>query len=238
MLQLGLKVPSSAVVSDPPKKHNPRPMKLTSKYFDSIRVSSKRAQRDESKKDRHPPCQWKGCEKPAPHRAPKGRGRDGEYFHFCADHVRQYNHSYNYFDGMSDREVADFQKDALTGHRPTWKMAANTSDPGPGGGRTKRGKASATADPTPTDPHEFFAWRAKRAREEPAENRRQLRPIERRSLDTLNLQPGTSKEAIKARFKELVKLHHPDANGGDSRSEDKLREIIQAYNHLKTAGLV
>jgi DnaJ-class molecular chaperone len=43
---------------------------------------------------------------------------------------------------------------------------------------------------------------------------------------------------IKARFKELVKRHHPDANGGDKRSENRLREIIQAYNYLKQAGLV
>ena len=46
------------------------------------------------------------------------------------------------------------------------------------------------------------------------------------------------KVAIKAKFKALVKLHHPDANGGDRRSEEKLREIIQAYNYLKQAGLV
>jgi DnaJ-class molecular chaperone len=52
------------------------------------------------------------------------------------------------------------------------------------------------------------------------------------------LKQGATKGEIKARFKELVKLHHPDANGGDTRSEEKLREIIQAYNYLKQAGLV
>ena len=41
---------------------------------------------------------------------------------------------------------------------------------------------------------------------------------------------------IKARFKLLVKRHHPDANGGDRTCEDKLREIIQAYNYLKSVG--
>ena len=41
---------------------------------------------------------------------------------------------------------------------------------------------------------------------------------------------------IKARFKVLVKRHHPDANGGDRSTEDKLREIIQAYNYLKSVG--
>ncbi|MCC2100522.1 MAG: DnaJ domain-containing protein, partial [Hyphomicrobiales bacterium] len=44
--------------------------------------------------------------------------------------------------------------------------------------------------------------------------------------------------AIKARYKELVKRLHPDANGGDRSSEDKLREIIRAYNYLRTAKIV
>ena len=68
--------------------------------------------------------------------------------------------------------------------------------------------------------------------------RRTVRNVERRSLETLDLTDGASKAEIKTRFKELVKRHHPDANGGDTRSEDKLREIIQAYNYLKQAGLV
>ena len=65
-----------------------------------------------------------------------------------------------------------------------------------------------------------------------------MRPLERKSLEALNLTAAATKAEIKTRFKELVKLHHPDANGGDNRSEDKLREIIQAYNYLKQAGLV
>ena len=44
--------------------------------------------------------------------------------------------------------------------------------------------------------------------------------------------------SIRARYKELVKRHHPDANGGDRSSEDKLREIIQAYNYLRANKLV
>ena len=52
------------------------------------------------------------------------------------------------------------------------------------------------------------------------------------------IEAATEREDIKAKFKELVKLHHPDANGGDKQSEDKLREIIQAYNYLKQAGRV
>jgi curved DNA-binding protein CbpA len=42
---------------------------------------------------------------------------------------------------------------------------------------------------------------------------------------------------IKARFKELVKRHHPDTHGGDRSFEERLRAVIQAYNYLKSAGL-
>ncbi|UXN74718.1 DnaJ domain-containing protein [Devosia sp. A8/3-2] len=45
-------------------------------------------------------------------------------------------------------------------------------------------------------------------------------------------------EQIKAAYKTLVKIHHPDANGGDKSSEDRLRTIIVAYSHLKKAGFV
>ena len=57
-------------------------------------------------------------------------------------------------------------------------------------------------------------------------------------MHTLDLGEKATREDIKSRFKELVKIHHPDANGGDSRSEEKLREILQAYNYLKQSGLV
>jgi len=213
-------------------------MKLNSKYFDSIRVAPTREReaRASVAGDRasHPRCQWKGCDEPGAHRAPKGRGRDGEYYHFCLEHVRRYNATYNYFDGMTDAEVTDFQKDALTGHRPTWKIGANGHAPGPGAGGMNAGDLGSR----PHDPHGFFARRARQSREEPVEKRRQLRPLEKKSLEALHLAPTAGKDEIKARFKQLVKRHHPDANGGDRRSEDKLREIIQAYNYLKQAGLV
>jgi curved DNA-binding protein CbpA len=212
-------------------------MKLDSKYFDSIRVAPKRER--EPVREEHPACQWKGCTAPGRHKAPQGRGRDGEYYLFCLDHVRQYNASYNYFDGMKDSEVEEFQKDALTGHRPTWKVGVNAQ--AANGQAAKEPRPADGARPSgwrALDPHGFFAWRARAAREAPVETRRQLKPLEKKSLETLNLTGSATRVEIKARFKELVKVHHPDTNGGDARSGDKLREIIQAYNFLKQAGLV
>jgi hypothetical protein len=206
-------------------------MKLESKLFDSIRVAGKR---NTAKRDKGPQCQWKGCDKPGLHRAPQGRGRDGQYYHFCVDHVRQYNQSYNYFDGMSDVEVDEFRKDAMTGHRPTWKTGANawahgTRDDARAAEAAERVGPAATRGPR--------VYRSSRAATAP-QYHRTLKPLERKSLRVLDLKGDATKEQIKMRYKELVKLHHPDVNGGDTNSEEKLREILQAYNYLKQAGLV
>src|SRR5437588_5447365 len=65
---------------------------------------------------------------------------------------------------------------------------------------------------------------------------RTVRNAERKALDALGLEADASAQDVKRRFKTLVKRHHPDANGGDRSSEDQLREIIQAYNYLKSIG--
>ena len=209
-------------------------MKLESKYFDSIRVKAK----DEPvQPTQSRGCQWKGCAAAGVHRAPRNRGREGDYVYFCLDHVRQFNAGYNYYEGMSNSEVETYQKDATTGHRPTWKLGENSGgtarDAPPVTGRYARFARKAAADP-----HEFLENEDGSPAAGEGTRQRALRPLERRAFDTMRLPETATRSDIKSRFKELVKRHHPDANGGDRASEDKLREIIQAYNYLKQAGLV
>lgn len=209
-------------------------MKLDSKYFDSIRIKPEK-ERQQSQDVPH--CQWHGCNKPGLYRAPKGRHMEGAYFHFCLDHVREYNKSYNYFSGMSDADVASYQKSAITGHRPTWSSGVNAW--------AETGFRSAAQshmnghqhDFRTDDPFDMFHETGHRAQpgEEP-KPQRVVRNAERRSLRALDLGDDASPAEIKASFKVLVKRHHPDGNGGDRTSEDKLREVIQAYNYLKQAG--
>jgi hypothetical protein len=196
-------------------------MKFDSPLFDRIRV---KPTEDRARKPDEPCCQWQGCANTATHRAPKGRNHENEYWRFCLEHVREYNHSYNYFSGMSDDAVLKYQKDAITGHRPTWKMGTG-NHPGP-----ELGTDAAR------DPFNVFREFGARTRSAPAEPPRAIRNAERKALHELGLEVGADKAEIKARFKLLVKRHHPDANGGDRAMEDKLREIIQAYNYLKSAG--
>src|ERR1700704_3198579 len=94
-------------------------MKYDSPLFDRIKV---KPDKDRLLRAHCPGCEWPSCAAPATHRAPKGRNREREYWRFCLEHVREYNQSYNFFAGMSDDAVARFQKDALTGHLPTWRI--------------------------------------------------------------------------------------------------------------------
>ena len=40
-------------------------------------------------------------------------------------------------------------------------------------------------------------------------------------------------EMLKAKYKELVKKHHPDTNGGTKEAEEKFKEILDAYETLR-----
>ncbi|MBL4644875.1 MAG: molecular chaperone DnaJ [Hyphomicrobiales bacterium] len=208
-------------------------MSAEKNIFDKIRISpAKKRKRQKTANEVKPEidtnCSHAGCEKKATNKAPRGRGRDGEYLWFCMEHVREYNKTYNYFSGMGDEAVAKFQKDSSLGHRPTWKMGVNNTD-----GVKEAGKKH--------DPFEFLAERARRRAaggedKTPDQRGRKLLNVEKKSLEALGLDGSATKIEIKKRFKELAKMHHPDVNGGDRGSEDRLRDVIQAYNYLKSAG--
>jgi len=205
-------------------------MRTNSPLFDRIRV---KPDQDRRLRAELPGCQWPGCDAPATHRAPKGRLRASEYWRFCLEHVREYNNSYNFFAGMSDDAIAKYQKEAITGHRPTWKMGSI------GGQRAaKRRRAGVRGEWETNDPFSLFGeagarWSSQAKRV--VEGRTVLN-AQRRALGVLGLEADAKRTDIKSRFKVLVKRHHPDANGGDRTSEEQLREIIQAYNYLKSAG--
>ncbi len=202
-------------------------MDLNSKYFDRIRIAPGEAEVEEPGAGA---CEAPGCGRLGGYRAPKGRGHEGEYFNFCLDHVREYNKSYNYFAGMADTEIDSYQRSAATGHRPTWTMGVNRA--GAAEGRGTRFTWSAAF----ADPFSIFGGEARPAEPKNEPERRPLRNLERRSFAALDLDGHETGNEIKARYKALVKQLHPDANGGDRSSEDRLRQIIQAYHYLRSVG--
>ena len=214
-------------------------MKLNSKYFDGIRIRSRHPE-DEPRPDVKV-CDWEGCQEPGEYRAPKGNRAAGEYHNFCLEHVRHYNQVFNFFAGMKPEEMeSHLRREQDTDGRPSWgfgaKASAQTSGP-----RMPRGAPrNPGAQQRPIhDPFGVFARYARHQKRAPAEERvKPLHELDRRSFETLGFSSYAKSDDIKKAYKALVKIHHPDANGGDKSSEDRLRAIIAAYAHLKAKGFV
>jgi DnaJ-domain-containing protein 1 len=209
-------------------------MKLDSKLFDRIRI---RPRKVEEPRRQVSHCDWEGCDQPGIYRAPKGNRAVGEYHNFCLEHVRHYNTAFNFFAGMSPEEMeAHLRRTAETDGRPSWGFGAKPGNPGP---KMPRGAARDPRMHGYGDPFNVFARYAWQQSKTPQrEHHRPLHEPDRRAFEALGLRAHAKAEEIKMAYKRLVKIHHPDANGGDTSSEERLRSIIAAYTHLKAKGFV
>jgi DnaJ-domain-containing protein 1 len=167
-------------------------------------------------------CDRAGCSSEGAHKVPKSRTQLHEYFWLCLEHAREHNEHWDYFAGMSEREIERFRIESVTGHRPTWPLGKRTANMRDG-----------HSGPLRHDPFDLFSDVAERPR--PPE--RKLTRLQIVALETLNLEQSATLQEIKARYKELVKRFHPDANGGDRGAEERLKQVIKAYGVLRASGL-
>ena len=177
-------------------------------------------------------CDHPGCRRAAEARAPKSREMLNEHYWFCQPHAADYNRNWDFFAGISEGEVRKTQQDEMfTGGRPTWEMKA---------GRFSREAASFTAKfgrgEGYRDPFNLFGRGGPRPAPEPEAPK--LGKIERNALAELDLEAGVEAPAIRARYTELLRRLHPDANGGDRAGEQRLQKVIRAYQSLRKAGMV
>ena len=169
-------------------------------------------------------CDHPGCPLPGEHRAPKAPDRLNDYYWFCLDHVRDYNKAWNFCAGLSDNEVEALIRADTCWQRPSWPIGSwqaaeqklrdrvftefRSDDVPPGGARGDDRNGGFDRNAAPKTEAE-------------------------RALDVLNLSAPVDLAAVKARYKALVKQHHPDANGGDRDAEERLKSINHAYSTLK-----
>jgi hypothetical protein len=163
-------------------------------------------------------CESPGCLLPGEYRAPRDRAHLNQYRWFCLDHVRAYNRAWDYYKGMGPTEIESEIRRDSGWQRPTWPLGRL------GGGRLNFDKLR--------DPFEIL-------KETPLHQRRQApkreeAPAElRAALDVLDLTWPLDAVTLRARYKELAKRYHPDANGGDRSAEDRLKDINRAYSLLR-----
>jgi DnaJ-domain-containing protein 1 len=209
------------------------PFQYKPKFVD-IRVRPPKKGEAEAERDVHAlkpgerACDHAGCRAPATTRAPKSREMLNEHYWFCQPHAAEYNRSWDFFAGMSDAQVQAAQAARAHGDRPTWQFKASRFSREAASIAAKSGEGLA-------DPLGVLGAKKKRQPEAPV---RAMGKLERTALTELDLSDEADGPTIRARYTELVKRCHPDANGGDRSAEHRLQRVIKAYKTLQKAKLV
>jgi hypothetical protein len=168
-------------------------------------------------------CSVRGCKQPGEFRAPltpSDFDGPGNWRWLCLDHIREHNAKYNFFEGMTTDEIEAAQSPIAGWERATRAFAHSGGDKGP-----------AWADFA--DPLDAIA-----ARYRPEARRRAVDRFtanERHALVVLGLEDDTDLHQVRKRYSELVHRYHPDRNGGDRSQEKRLRQVLEAWQMLKTA---
>ena len=173
-------------------------------------------------------CDAKDCIRPGNCRVSQSPQNLNEYFWYCAAHARAHNENWDYFKGMDNGEIQKFREDALTGHRPTWQL----------GKRAAKARTGTRSQNPLHDSHALFEEDDAGNPTGPRRPERHLTRLQIMAFDTMALAHNATLIEIKARYKELVKRFHPDANGGDRGAEERLKQVIKAYGVLRQSGLV
>lgn len=200
-------------------------MTSDSKIFVGLRSTRKKT--TPSRQPTGPKCQWDGCEQAGTHRAPVGRDGEGLYLLFCAEHVKEYTKGYNFAPNLSDPVTARYQREAASGSRATVGVSVNKTVEAPLPSTARSGSAKAI---------NARKSAAQRQAEKALFQQRKLKVLEAKAFETLDLSQDATPEEIRRRYKQMLKLHHPDVNNGDRDSEAKLQAAIDAHKILKLNG--
>ena len=169
-------------------------------------------------------CAVPGCNAPGEFKAPLQPANfdgPGAWRFLCLDHVREHNAKYNFFDGMSAKEIQDAQSPLAGWERPSRKFGGNGADPPP--------RWADFHDPLDAISGRFGHIRGP---EKPS----RFSKTERRALSVLGLGEDADRKQLRKRYSGLVRRFHPDKNGGDRSHEGKLGVVIEAYQLLRKAA--
>ena len=133
--------------------------------------------------------------------------------------MREYNLKWNFFDGTTEAELnAQMSKDKV------WERETRSiNDP----------EARAWARLGIEDPHQVLGGNAT---QNPGRGRnagRKLPPTERRAMEILEAEDHWTKAEIRKAYKALIKVLHPDINGGDRSQEEQLQQVVWAWDQIK-----
>lgn len=166
-------------------------------------------------------CEHPACELPGQYRAPRSPDSLDDYLWFCKDHVREYNLKWNFFSGATEEEMdAQIEKDRVWG-RGTKPFGKQSDE--------ERAWQRLGID----DPHQVLGEKATQNPGKSITGTRRLPTTERRALEILEAKDHWTKIEIRKQYRSLIKVLHPDMNGGDRSDEDRLQEVVWAWDQIK-----
>lgn len=171
-------------------------------------------------------CDHPNCTNAAEYRAPRSREELRSYYWFCLIHVRDYNKAWNFYAGMDQDQIESEVRHDTVWQRPSWPLGVHARHTTQLGYRLSQlrdhfglfSNFLRSDGPGNMGSHQFQKFSP-----------------ESKALATMNLYTPLSLTSLKARYKELAKRLHPDTNGGDPESEERLKEINEAYETLRKA---
>lgn len=166
-------------------------------------------------------CEHPGCEEAGQYRAPKSPDILDDFIWFCKDHVRQYNLKWNFFNGATEEELKkQFDKDRVW-ERETKPFAKK--------GDEERAWSRLGID----DPHQVLGDNATQNPGRSITGTRKLPPTERKAINILEAKDHWTKAEVRKQYKALIKVLHPDMNGGNRTHEDQLQEVVWAWEQIR-----
>lgn len=161
------------------------------------------------------PCDVPGCPCAGEYRAPKDKSLK-EYYWFCLEHVREYNAKWDYYADMTEAEIEQQVKDDYGWGRPTWDMS-------------ERIASRIFDDPLGLKREAFGEKGQKQNAPKQAAD-----PALTAAARILELTFPLDRKQVKANYKRLAKICHPDSTGGDKKLEEKFKDITEAYRLIMT----
>lgn len=168
-------------------------------------------------------CEHDGCTEAGKYRAPRSPDTLDDFLWFCKDHVREYNLKWNFFETSTEQEILEQQDKDRVWERETKPFTKQTDE--------QRAWARLGIE----DPHQVLGVNATQNPGKSGGASRRLPPTERRAVDILEAKDHWTKAEIRKAYKSLIKVLHPDMNGGDRSQEEQLAEVVWAWDQIKAS---
>tara|TARA_Y100001935_G_scaffold67659_1_gene56740 strand:- start:330 stop:866 length:537 start_codon:yes stop_codon:yes gene_type:complete len=152
-------------------------------------------------------CSNPKCKEMGVYPAPKSREQLREYLYFCINCIRDFNKSWNYFEGLNEQELEVEIRKSVTWDRPSWKFGTKNMT------------------------YDFEKAFKKFENQNYKRNKQALDKKLENAFIVLGLSHDTSIKEVKTKYKFLAKKWHPDVQceNKSKNNKDKFINITNAY---------